>query len=128
MITVLQAFGLSTNSVVEPITSGIINSTWKVKSEKGNYILQRINDLVFVNPKDIHENIAAIALYLKKNYQHYLFPAPILSLEGSELVHILGKGYYRLFPFIVEPILLMLLRILNRHLKRQNSLEDLPLI
>ena len=100
MITVLQAFGLSTNSVVEPITSGIINSTWKVKSEKGNYILQRINDLVFVNPEDIHENIAAIALYLKKNYQHYLFPAPILSLEGSELVHILGKGYYRLFPFI----------------------------
>lgn len=101
MITVLQAFGLSTNSVVEPITSGIINSTWKVKSEKGNYILQRINDLVFVNPEDIHENIAAIALYLKKNYQHYLFPAPILSLEGLELVHILGKGYYRLFPFIV---------------------------
>jgi len=100
MITVLQAFGLSTNSVVEPITSGIINSTWKVKSPRGNYILQRINDHVFANPKDIHENIAAIALYLKKNYQHYLFPAPILSLEGSELVHILGKGYYRLFPFI----------------------------
>ncbi|HQS23107.1 MAG: aminoglycoside phosphotransferase [Sphingobacteriia bacterium 24-36-13] len=100
MITVLQAFGLSTDSVVEPITSGIINSTWKVKSPRGNYILQRINDHVFANPEDIHENIAAIALYLKKNYQHYLFPAPILSLEGSELVHILGKGYYRLFPFI----------------------------
>lgn len=100
MITVLQAFGLSTNSVVEPITSGIINNTWKVKSEKGNYILQRINGLVFVNPEDIHENIAAIALYLKKNYQHYLFPAPILSLEGSELVHISEKGYFRLFPFI----------------------------
>ena len=67
MITVLQAFGLSTDSVVEPITSGIINSTWKVKSPRGNYILQSINDHVFANPKDIHENIAAIALYLKKN-------------------------------------------------------------
>lgn len=100
MITVLKAFGLSLDSVVEPITSGIINSTWKVKSPGRNYILQRINDQVFANPEDIHENIAAIAAYLKKNYQHYLFPAPILSLEGSELVHILGKGYYRLFPFI----------------------------
>ena len=70
MITVLQAFGLSTDSVVEPITSGIINSTWKVKSPRGNYILQRINDHVFANPEDIHENIAAIAQYLKKNYNH----------------------------------------------------------
>lgn len=100
MITVLNAFGLSTDSVVEPITSGIINSTWKVRSTNENYILQRINENVFVNPEDIHENIAAIAHYLKKNYHHYLFPAPILSVEGSELVHIFGKGYYRLFPFI----------------------------
>lgn len=100
MITVLNAFGLSTDSEVEPITSGIINSTWKVRATNENYILQRINDHVFVNPEDIHENIAAIAQYLKKNYHHYLFPAPILSVEGSELVHILGKGYYRLFPFI----------------------------
>jgi Ser/Thr protein kinase RdoA (MazF antagonist) len=100
MITVLNAFGLSTDSVVEPITSGIINSTWKVRSTNENYILQRINNHVFTNPEDIHHNIAAIAQYLKKNYQHYLFPAPILSVEGSELIHISGKGYYRLFPFI----------------------------
>ncbi|MDP3392241.1 phosphotransferase enzyme family protein [Sediminibacterium sp.] len=100
MITVLTAFGLPSDSVVEPITSGIINSTWKVKSTKGNYILQRINDHVFASPENIHHNIAAIAQYLKKNFQHYLFPAPILSLDGSELVHIPSKGYYRLFPFI----------------------------
>ena len=100
MLTVLTAFGLPSDSVVEPITSGIINTTWKVKSTQGNYILQRINDHVFANPENIHHNIAAIAQYLRKNYQRYLFPAPILSLEGSELVHIPAKGYYRLFPFI----------------------------
>lgn len=100
MITVLNAFGLSTDSVVEPITSGIINSTWKVRSTNENYILQRINEHVFANPENIHHNISIIAQYLKKNYQHYLFPAPILSVEGSELIHISGKGYYRLFPFI----------------------------
>lgn len=100
MITVLKAFGLSTDSVVEPITSGIINTTWKVRSTNESYILQRINDHVFVNPDNIHENISVIAQYLKKNYQHYLFPAPIHSVEGSELVHISEKGYFRLFPFI----------------------------
>ena len=100
MNTVLDLFGLPADSVVEPITSGIINSTWKVKSTGGNFILQRINDHVFVNPENIHHNISVIAQYLKKNFQHYLFPAPILSLDGAELVHIPDKGYYRLFPFI----------------------------
>ena len=61
MITVLNAFGLPTDSVVESITSGIINNTWKVKSTKGDYILQRINDHVFVNPENIHHHIAASA-------------------------------------------------------------------
>jgi hypothetical protein len=68
----------------------------------GIIFYKELMTMFLLNPKDIHENIAAIALYLKKNYQHYLFPAPILSLEGSELVHILGKGYYRLFPFIAR--------------------------
>jgi Ser/Thr protein kinase RdoA (MazF antagonist) len=101
MVTVLAAFGLPADSELETITSGIINSTWKVKANGTNYILQRVNDHVFTNPEDIHHNIAVIAGFLKKNYQHYLFPSPIVSLEGSELVHIPDSGFYRLFPFIV---------------------------
>jgi Ser/Thr protein kinase RdoA (MazF antagonist) len=100
MDTVLAAFGLPADSVVETITSGIINSTWKVHANGTDYILQRVNDHVFANPKDIHHNIAVIAGFLKKNYQRYLFPAPIQSLEGSDLVYIASKGYYRAFPFI----------------------------
>jgi hypothetical protein len=48
MITVLQAFGLSTNSVVEPITSGIINSTWKVKSENGKLYIYKESMILFL--------------------------------------------------------------------------------
>lgn len=100
MTTLLQSFGLPEDALIEPITSGLINNTWKVKTAKGNFILQKINEHVFVDPTTIHHNISAIAAFLNKNYQHYLFPAPIQSLEGSDLVHIDGKGYYRAFPFI----------------------------
>lgn len=100
MRNILKSFGLSEDAVVQPITSGLINHTWKVKTNTGNFILQKINDQVFVDPTAIQHNISAIADFLHKNYPHYLFPAPIPSLDGSELVYIAEKGYYRVFPFI----------------------------
>lgn len=102
MHTILKFFGLPEDAAIEPITSGLINSTWKVMTAKGNFILQKINEHVFADPTAIHHNISAIAAFLSKNYQHYLFPAPIQSLEGLDLVHIAGKGYYRAFPFIAR--------------------------
>lgn len=100
MEAVLQNFGIPSDALMIPITSGIINKTWKVCSSKGNFILQQINDHVFFNPELIHGNIAAIAAYLKKNYSNYLFPSPILNLEGTQLLKVLDSGYFRVFPFI----------------------------
>lgn len=100
MEAVLQKFGIPLDALIIPITSGIINKTWKVCSVNGNYILQQINDHVFVNPELIHGNITVIASYLKKNYSSYLFPAPILHSAGSQLLKEPGVGYFRVFPFI----------------------------
>ncbi len=100
MEAVLQKFGIPSDALMIPITSGIINKTWKVCTANGNYILQQINDHVFSNPELIHGNIAAIASYLKKNYSSYLFPSPILHSEGSQLLKEPGAGYFRVFPFI----------------------------
>ncbi|WP_439504362.1 phosphotransferase enzyme family protein [Sediminibacterium sp.] len=100
MMNVLSAFGINADAALTQISSGIINNTWKVKSGAVDYILQRINDKVFINPENIHHNISAVASYLNKYHPDYLFPAPILSKGGTELVHISGEGYYRLFPFI----------------------------
>lgn len=100
MEQVLQKFGIPADAVMIPITSGIINKTWKVCSIKGDYILQQINDHVFFNPDLIHGNIAAIAAYLKKNYSRYLFPSPILNTEGTHLLKLPEAGYFRVFPFI----------------------------
>lgn len=100
MESVLQKFGISSDALITPITSGIINKTWKVGTPDGNYILQQINDHIFFNPELIHGNIAAIATYLKKNYSNYIFPSPILNAEGSQLLKEPGVGYFRVFPFI----------------------------
>ncbi|WP_051408445.1 phosphotransferase enzyme family protein [Sediminibacterium sp. C3] len=100
MEAVLQKFGIPSDALMIPITSGIINKTWKVTSTKGNFILQQINDHVFINPELIHGNIAAIAAYLKKNYSNYLFPSPVLNVEGTQLLKEKDSGYFRVFPFI----------------------------
>lgn len=100
MEAVLQKFGIPSDALMIPITSGIINKTWKVTSTKGNFILQQINDHVFINPELIHGNIAAIAAYLKKNYSNYLFPSPVLNVEGTQLLKEPDSGYFRVFPFI----------------------------
>lgn len=100
MEAILQKFGIPSNALMIPITSGIINKTWKVTSTKGNFILQQINNHVFINPELIHGNIAAIAAYLKKNYTNYLFPSPVLNIEGKPLLKESDSGYFRVFPFI----------------------------
>lgn len=100
MESVLQKFGISADALIIPITSGIINKTWKVSTAGGNFILQQINDDIFLNPQLIHDNIAAIATYLKKNYSNYIFPSPIMNSEGSQLFKEPGVGYFRVFPFI----------------------------
>lgn len=100
MEAVLQKFGIPSDALMIPITSGIINKTWKVSSTKGNFILQQINNHVFINPELIHGNIAAIAAYLKKNYSNYLFPSPVLNTEGTQLLKETDSSYFRVFPFI----------------------------
>jgi len=100
MEAVLQKFGIPSDALMIPITSGIINKTWKVSSTKGNFILQQINNHVFINPELIHGNIAAIAAYLKKNYSNYLFPSPVLNTEGTQLLKEADSSYFRVFPFI----------------------------
>ena len=45
--TILNAYGLSAESKIEPLTSGLINRTWKVTDGENQLILQQINHQVF---------------------------------------------------------------------------------
>jgi len=100
---VLQEYGININEcTAEPFGSGLINSTWKIKSTKREYILQRINHKIFKQPEYIAENISRVADFLNKNNPGYLFVAPAKTTKKKDMVFIFDEGYYRLFPFIKQ--------------------------
>ena len=99
--SVLSTYGFDTESVqVEAFGSGLINHTWRITTSDEVYILQRINDEVFKNPKDIASNISLIAHHLHQFYPEYLFVSPIKTRVGEEMVFVENEGYFRLFPFV----------------------------
>src|SRR5687768_11033780 len=96
---ILAAFGLE-NARAELFGNGLINRTWKVATSHERYILQRVEDKIFKHPEDIAFNTRLLARYVAKNYPDYFFVAPIYSTAGHDLLHVPGKGYYRLFFFV----------------------------
>jgi Ser/Thr protein kinase RdoA (MazF antagonist) len=98
---VLRNYGLNPgDSKVEPLTSGLINNTWKVTSGDKAYIVQRINDQVFKKPLGIAENIRMIDEYLKRNAPDYLFVSPVPDLQDKDIYIDAQGGYFRVFPYI----------------------------
>lgn len=97
---VLSNFGINPQASIQPFGSGLINTTWQVKDQANEYILQRINHNVFKNPSDIAENIETIASHLKKNHPEYFFVSPMKTKNNESLLFLPGHGYFRLMPFV----------------------------
>jgi len=98
--SVLSAYGINGRSSVEAFGSGLINNTWKVIAGDQEYILQRVNHAVFKEPENIANNISLVGDYLRQNHPEYKFIAPVVTPKGDEMIHISGKGYFRMFPFV----------------------------
>src|SRR5688572_7608993 len=97
---ILDAYRLSIESKIEPLTSGLINSTWKVTDGEREFILQRINDHVFTKPYHLAANMSMVDAYLKAHAPQYLFVAAISTSDRQDLFYDKNEGYFRLFPFI----------------------------
>jgi Ser/Thr protein kinase RdoA (MazF antagonist) len=98
---VLQTYGIDPRqSIVKTLTSGLINSTWKVSEHGRDFILQRINHQVFKKPLEVAANIRLIDGYLKKHHPSYLFVSPVPNLSGEDIYFEEEHGYFRAFPFI----------------------------
>lgn len=98
---ILKTYGIDTvESNIEPLTSGLINNTWKVSSGDRQYILQRINDQVFKKPFEVAENIRLINDYLQQHSPTYLFVSPVSNREGNDIYYDREQGFFRVFPFI----------------------------
>ncbi len=99
--SVLAAYGLDEKSLkVEAFGSGLINNTWKVITAGNEYILQKVNHAVFKEPEHIANNIRLIGSFLRSHHPHYRFIGPVANQDGSEMIHVNGQGYFRMFPFV----------------------------
>ncbi|MEI6945573.1 aminoglycoside phosphotransferase family protein [Paraflavisolibacter sp. H34] len=98
---VLSAYGFkAAETEAVPFGSGLINHTWKLRHAGADYILQRVNQNVFPYPDHIADNIRAVAGYLERHHPGYLFPAPLRTPDGRDLVQVEDEGYFRLFAFV----------------------------
>lgn len=83
------------------LNSGLINSTVKIQAKEGTFILQKINNNVFKNPKWIDENIQLLSKHLHQIHSNYLFTKPVSTIDNETLV-CLNNNYYRAFHFIQD--------------------------
>jgi len=101
---VLTAYGFPGNTSITPHGSGLINHTWHVRSDKGDFILQRLNNSIFSRPYFIAENIERVGQYLADHYPQTIFPRPIMSADGLTMIDAGPNGFYRVFPFISDSV------------------------
>lgn len=98
--SILRSYNISKDSLIEPLTSGLINRTWKITDGESQFILQQINTQVFKKPLDVAANIRMIKEYLNKHSPAYLFVGPISNIKGHDIVYEEKEGYFRIFPFV----------------------------
>lgn len=100
---VLSAYDINMGRAqIEPINKGLINATWKIKTNEQDYILQKINHFVFKNPEAIASNVRLLEDYLAKYFPHYIFTGFIKTKNGKELVKTADKKYFRLGFFVAN--------------------------
>ena len=100
---VLTAYGFNEDIQVIPHGSGLINRTWLVRSQRSNFILQQINQDIFARPYLITENIDKVSGYLASHYPGTIFPRPVATTKGEQMVEV-GGACFRLYPFIANSV------------------------
>lgn len=86
-------------SEIKPIQSGLINNTFKVATQRGDFIVQQLNTVVFKDVDAIADNISKVGNYLKNTFPDYLFTHPVPQQNG-ECLFKQEDLVFRVFPFI----------------------------
>lgn len=102
---VLEAFAIDDagNVIVEPISNGLINDSWKISTaNNGTLFLQRINKNVFQEPKQVQANYIRLWEYAKSANKGLLMPDPVFCNTQNSLLTDPSGNYWRAFHFIPE--------------------------
>ena len=82
---------------VAPLSGGIINSTYRVRGQAGDYLLQKINTAVFPRPEALMENVERVTAHLRRLGEQTLHFYP--TREGRLWACVEGE-YWRLCDFL----------------------------
>ncbi|HLF45350.1 MAG TPA: phosphotransferase [Chitinophagaceae bacterium] len=95
--------------VVELLTGGLINQTFKVSSPLASpFLLQQINHHVFTKPEEVQQNYIYIWEYAEFEFTGLHLPAPIYFNKTKSLFIDTKGNYWRAFEFIDDARMLTL--------------------
>lgn len=106
----LEAATPNNEATATPITTGLINKTYKitVPGTNDNLLLQQVNTGIFPEPAKLLDNYNKIWLHLDQqlslpdNDYPISIPAPRDFTDGSSLFRDRNKHYWRLFEFVED--------------------------
>lgn len=102
LLSALEAFGYKEEtSEITQISSGLINSTFKISENTRSIILQKINSIVFPNPAEIIHNYTQIYNYLT-SVNNFKIPAMVKTTNEESCFLDAEKNYWRATEFIAE--------------------------
>jgi Ser/Thr protein kinase RdoA (MazF antagonist) len=86
---------------IEPLGRGLINDTFRVDTDQGRWVLQRVNGTVFPEPQRIMENLAVLSEHLAgRTGADLRIPTPVPALDGRRWVRGDDGGLWRLMAFV----------------------------
>lgn len=91
--TVLRLYGI-TQAAITPLEIGLINRTWQVVCQQGNYILQQVNPMF---GPDIHQDIESITSWLST--RGMITPRLLHTLDQHLYCELDGR-IWRVFDYI----------------------------
>lgn len=85
---------------IQPFGSGHINDTFLVQEPANQWILQRLNHLIFREPQVVMDNLSYVNQHLKTTTYTLQLLEAIRSPEGKDLIQDDAGNFWRLFPYI----------------------------
>jgi Ser/Thr protein kinase RdoA (MazF antagonist) len=92
--TVCKEYNLGKVKSIKPMTSGWVNFSFDLKTDKGAFVVQIIGDKLSDYKKANLEREFKLLKYLKKKKFPYKIPYPILNSKGKEILHIASKNLW----------------------------------
>ncbi len=102
VIFLLSRFGLDiTEFEFEPYGDGLINRTYLISTSDFDYVLQRINTVVFNEVEVLQQNAEQALIQLRDDNYYELF---YFKTTNGESLLMLSDQYWRLMPFVKDSV------------------------